>query len=247
MSEPARDVLPVTGRVLVVDDSLSVRRAIERMLLPKGLRVTGATDGGEALERLAAERPDLVICDVMLPEVDGYEVCRFVRRRPALAHVPVLLISGVSSPDVEERAAEAGAVGVLPKPFTSDSLLARIEGIVGSGPEAGDDEGVARLLEQARRLAGFRFVWFLDAERGVGRDADGRPAPPGLVTLIRQTGGAAEELGLGGPKEFFIECEDGMVVVHPLGRTALAVGFDRSVHLGLARHLVRGLVRRAPS
>lgn len=259
MSEASAD-----GRVLVVDDSLSVRRAIERMLAPKGLTVTGATDGSEALERLAAERPDLVICDVMLPEVDGYEVCRFVRRRPALTGVPVLLISGVSSPEVEERAAAVGATGVLAKPFTAESLLARIEGLVGTGAEAGPaapprpDDGPAdpaleEALAAARRMPGFRAAWVLDPEGGGGRDAAGEPPPPGLLAAVRHAVAATGELGLGSPYELFIEGAEGTLVVDPIGPegpvagSVLAVQFDRSIRLGLARHLVRRLLRRPES
>lgn len=236
------------SRVLVVDDSLSVRRALERMLAPRGLSVTGARDGAEALERLAAERPDLVICDVMLPEVDGYEVCRFVRRRSELAGVPVLLISGVKSPEVEERAAAAGASGVLAKPFTAESLVERLQGLV--EPDAGSPgEAVPtknELLAEARRLPGFRAAWVLDPE---GEDArnGGEATPPELLATIRHAGAAASRLGLGDPHELFVQGAEGTLVAHPIGPSgggALAVQFDRSIRLGLARHLVRRLLRR---
>lgn len=237
------------GRVLVVDDSLSVRRAIERMLAPRGLTVTGATDGAEAVERLAEERPALVICDVMLPEVDGYEVCRHVRGEPALAGVPVLLISGVSSPEVEERAAAAGAVGVLSKPFTAESLIARIEELVGPGPGPGreEDRVIDEVLTRARRLPGYQAAWALDPERGGGRDAAGKAPPPELLAMARHLAGAAGELGLGDPHELFVAGEEKILVVRRIGRAAIAVCFESPVRLGLARHLVRLLVRRAES
>lgn len=235
------------GRVLVVDDSLSVRRAIERMLSPKGLTVTGATDGGEALERLSRERPDLIVCDVMLPEVDGYEVCRFVRGRPDLAEVPVLLISGVSSPEVEERALSAGADGVLPKPFTAETLWTRIEGIVGAGRGSEADRRTNRFLVAARGLPGFRDAWVLGAQGDGGPDVANDHVPARLLAAVRRTDRVTGELGLGRPYELFIESGEGTLVVHRVGETALAVAFDRSVRLGLARHLVRRLVRRAES
>lgn len=231
------------GEVLVVDDSLSVRRAIERMLSPKGWTVTVATDGGEALERLSRERPDLIVCDVVLPEVDGYEVCRFVRGRSDLAGVPVLLISGVSSPEVEERALSAGADGVLPKPFTAESLWMRIEGIVG----AGDARRTNRLLVAARGLPGCRDAWVFDLPNDGGPDVANEPVPAALRAALRRTDDVTGELGLGRPYELFVETGEGTLVVHRVGGTGLAVAFDWSVRLGLARHLVRRLVRRVNS
>jgi CheY-like chemotaxis protein len=192
-----------------------------------------------------------VICDVMLPEVDGYEVCRFVRAQPALARVPVLLISGVSSPEVEERAAAVGAAGVLAKPFTAESLMARIEGIVGPGPGGdpgrGGDPRIAEVLARARALPGVRAAYALDLETGDGRDAAGEAPPPGLLAMVRHAAGAAAELGVGDPYELFVEGAERTLVVHRIGRVAIAVSFDRPVRLGLARHLVRRLLRRAES
>lgn len=239
---------PATGRVLVVDDSLSVRRAIERMLSPRGLAVVAATGGSEALERLAAERPDLVICDVMLPGVDGYEVCRFVRRQPGLAGVPVLLISGAGSPEVEERAAAVGAAGVLTKPFTAKSLLSRVDGLVGGarsgGPTAGD-EGLEEVLAGLRGLRGFRAAFVLDPEAGEARAAAGGPAPPELLDTVRHAAGLVGELGLGSSHDLLIDGEEGTLVVQRVGRVSVAVCFDGSTLLGLARHQLRRLCRKA--
>lgn len=237
------------GRVLVVDDSLSVRRAIGRMLAPRGLTVAEATDGSQALERLAGERPDLVICDVMLPGVDGYEVCRFVRARPALAGVPVLLISGVCSPEVEQRATAAGAAGVLAKPFTAKSLIARVDGALDAGraaaPERHDDPAIEELLAAVGGLPGFRTAYLLDRESGSGRRVGGGPVPPGVSALLRQARDVTAELGLGEPHGLSIEGDAGTLIVQRFGDAALAVCFDRTVVLGLARHQVRLLRSRA--
>jgi CheY-like chemotaxis protein/predicted regulator of Ras-like GTPase activity (Roadblock/LC7/MglB family) len=116
--------------VLVVDDSLSVRRAIERMLAPRGLEVASCASGNEALARLPGAAPDLLICDLLLPDVDGYEVCRWLRQVPALAATPVLFISGIVDADVESRVGALGVEGVLKKPFTGEELIARVERIL---------------------------------------------------------------------------------------------------------------------
>jgi CheY-like chemotaxis protein/predicted regulator of Ras-like GTPase activity (Roadblock/LC7/MglB family) len=122
--------------VLVVDDSLSVRKAIERMLAPRGLEVASCASGNEALARLPGAAPDLLICDLLLPDVDGYEVCRWLRQVPALAATPVLFISGIVDADVDSRVSALGVEGVLKKPFTGEELIARVERILATSHAA---------------------------------------------------------------------------------------------------------------
>lgn len=235
------------GRVLVVDDSLSVRRAIERMLAPRGWTVVAAGGGSEAIDLLEAERPSLVICDVMLPEVDGYQVCRFVGRRPELAGVPVLLISGADSPEIEARSAAAGAAGLLTKPFTAESLVSWVDGLVGRdrpavSAVAGEETG--EILAGLLGVRGAVAAYALDLETGAGRCAAGGSLPGRLVVLAREAASAAGELGLGGRHELLVDGDEGTLVIHRVGRVSFAVRFDGSSVLGLARHQVRRLCRR---
>jgi CheY-like chemotaxis protein len=216
------------------------------MLSPRGLTVAEATAGDQALERLAGERPDLVICDVMLPGVDGFEVCRFVRDRPELAGVPVLLISGVCTPEVERRAAAAGAAGVLAKPFTARSLIARVEDVLAARRGAAGEGGGAAAGELAEEIAavpGVRAAWLLDAA-GDGRPIGGGPVPPAVADLLRRAGDLTAELGFGEPRCLTVEAEAGTLVVERFGAELIAVCFDRGVIPGLARHRVRLLRRR---
>jgi CheY-like chemotaxis protein len=238
--------MSAAGRVLVVDDSLCVRRAIGRMLAPRGLSVTEATAGDQAIELLAEARPDLVICDVMLPGVDGYEVCRFVRARPELAGVPVLLISGVCTAEVERRAAAAGAVGVLAKPFTARSLIARVEDVLAArrAVEAGGGDSSGEALPAGiGSLPGVRAAWLLDAAGG-GRRLGGGPLPPAVADLLGRAHDLAAELGFGEPSCLTVEGADGTLVVERFGGEVIAVSFERGVFPGLARHRVRLLRRR---
>src|SRR5436305_1999982 len=82
-------------KVLVVDDSLSVRKVVERALIGRQIEVVCAATGTEALERIEREEPDVVVCDVVMPDRDGYEICEFVKRHPPLGGTPVLLMSAV--------------------------------------------------------------------------------------------------------------------------------------------------------
>jgi CheY-like chemotaxis protein/predicted regulator of Ras-like GTPase activity (Roadblock/LC7/MglB family) len=118
------------AKVFVVDDSVSVRKAVERLLAPRGLTVTSCASGNEALARLPGEAPDLVICDLVLPDLDGYEVCRWLRQVPALAATPVLFISGIVDTDVASRVAALGVEGILKKPFSGEDLVATVERIL---------------------------------------------------------------------------------------------------------------------
>ena len=87
------------SKVLVVDDSLSVRKVVERALAGRQIEVVCAASGSEAIERLERDAPDVVVCDVVMPDRDGYEICDFIKRHPRLAQTPVLLMSGIVNDD----------------------------------------------------------------------------------------------------------------------------------------------------
>jgi CheY-like chemotaxis protein/predicted regulator of Ras-like GTPase activity (Roadblock/LC7/MglB family) len=118
------------AKVLVVDDSLSVRKVVERALLGRQMEVVCAATGSEALERIERDEPDIVVCDVLMPDKDGYEICAFVKRHPKLARTPVLLMSGIVNDDVRERAARVQSADVLSKPFAADDLLRKLDALL---------------------------------------------------------------------------------------------------------------------
>lgn len=114
-------------KVLVVDDSLSVRKVVEKALEGRGLQVLAAASGAEAIQMIDRDRPDVVICDVILPDKDGYQVCQYVRAHPAIGATPVLLISGIDNGTVQARAAEVRSDAVMFKPFGVDDLVRKID------------------------------------------------------------------------------------------------------------------------
>jgi CheY-like chemotaxis protein/predicted regulator of Ras-like GTPase activity (Roadblock/LC7/MglB family) len=114
-------------KVLVVDDSLSVRKVVQRALESRRIEVLSAASGTEAMEQIGREAPDLIVCDVIMPDMDGYQICDFVKKHPTLGHTPVLLISGIVNSTVLERAAKVRSDDVMRKPFAADELLQRIE------------------------------------------------------------------------------------------------------------------------
>jgi signal transduction histidine kinase len=114
------------GLLLVVDDLEPNREVLSRRLERQGYSVATAENGRQALERLRAETFDLVLLDIMMPEMDGYEVLRRLKADPALRHLPVIMISALSDLESVVRCIEMGAEDYLPKPFNPILLKARI-------------------------------------------------------------------------------------------------------------------------
>ena len=112
--------------VLVVDDSLTVRRVTQRLLLREGYRVTLAKDGLEALTRLAEERPAVLLSDIEMPRMDGFELLRNVRADHRLAGLPVVMITSRIAQKHRDFAVELGVDHYLGKPFAEDDLLALV-------------------------------------------------------------------------------------------------------------------------
>ena len=121
-------------KVLVIDDSVSVRKVVERALAGRQVDVVCAASGTEALECMEHDAPDVIVCDVVMPDRDGYEICEFVKKHPRLGEIPVLLMSGIVNDEVKQRAARARSEGVLAKPFAAEDLLKRLDGLLGPLP-----------------------------------------------------------------------------------------------------------------
>jgi DNA-binding response OmpR family regulator len=119
-------------KVLIADDSLSVRKVAERLLTAAGFDVALAANGEEALAGLTATRPDLVIADVIMPDKSGFEICAEVRSHATLSGTPVLLISGVVDEEVTRQAVACKADGVIKKPFQGSSLQDRVTALLAS-------------------------------------------------------------------------------------------------------------------
>jgi CheY-like chemotaxis protein len=109
-------------RVLVADDSITIQKVVE-LSLSESYEVRCAANGAQAIELLEDYRPDIVLCDAMMPEKDGYEVCAFVKGHAQLGHTPVLLLHGAFESFDEARARDVGADETLTKPFDTQTLI----------------------------------------------------------------------------------------------------------------------------
>jgi len=246
-------------RVLVVDDSLSVRKMVERALETKGLEVIAASSGAEAIERLDSSLPDLIVCDVVMPDVDGYGICESVRSHPVLCHTPVLLISGIVNGAVLDRAARVRSSAVLRKPFTADDLTRKVAELLaarsvapdepeafeprGPDPEAPPD--LKSVLEQLVAMPGVSLAALVDregflieasGELGVGAEVAG-----GLAACLAESSeGIGREMGQGLLSSMILDYEAGMLLLHAAGPSAiLAVVLKDPTALGKVRYYVK--------
>ncbi len=131
MSEPAarrRDL--ITGRILIVDDQEANRLLLRDLLESQGHEVAEAVDGVEALQRVADAAPDVVLLDVGMPGIDGFEVCRRLKAEPATATIPVLLVTALSQRDQRLLGIGAGANDYITKPIDKSDLGLRVRNAI---------------------------------------------------------------------------------------------------------------------
>ncbi|HEV7822738.1 MAG TPA: response regulator [Burkholderiales bacterium] len=121
----------MSSRILIVDDEPAIVLSIEFLLQNEGYETAVARNGSEALQHAASFRPQLVVLDVMLPEIDGFEVCRQLRADPAQAGVKILLLSARGRAAEIERGVRLGADAYITKPFATRDLVASIRDLLG--------------------------------------------------------------------------------------------------------------------
>ena len=112
--------------ILVVDDEPDVVSLLETTLKAEGFNVLTAYDGIAALDLCTTERPDLVLLDLMMPMMSGYEVCEQIKANPLTKNIPVLCISSAHTPEARAQCFRAGAAELLKKPFFPAELVAQI-------------------------------------------------------------------------------------------------------------------------
>jgi len=123
----------VAKRILVVDDDENILNLERTILEQKGFEVTAAQGGAEALKLLADKTYDLVLLDVMMPEVDGFTVCRKIKEDDRLKDVPVIFLTAKGGGEALAEGFESGAVMYINKPFTANKLLTIVNTMLESG------------------------------------------------------------------------------------------------------------------
>ena len=113
-------------KILVVDDDADVVQLVSFNLKRAGYTIGTASDGVEAIKKARSMAPDLILLDVMMPELDGFEVCKTLRRDPATASIPIMMLTALSSEMARLEGLGSGATDFLSKPFSPKLLLTRI-------------------------------------------------------------------------------------------------------------------------
>jgi len=114
-------------KILIVEDEESLLKLESILLISKGFEVKGAQNGRAALEAVAEDKPDLVLLDIMLPEIDGFEVCRQLKSDPATRHIPVIMLTAKKSREDMVRGEKVGADWYITKPFKSAMVIETIQ------------------------------------------------------------------------------------------------------------------------
>ena len=127
-TDPLRATWPAT--ILVADDEPSARRLLRRILEPAGYRVVEAATGKDALALAEAERPDLLILDITMPDIDGIDICRRIKSDPTTHLTPVIHITGLTTREQRLRALAAGSDDFVGKPFDIEELLVRVRSLL---------------------------------------------------------------------------------------------------------------------
>ena len=124
------DLEEVNGDILVVDDDKNSRDMLKDILEPEGHDITLAEHGEEALELLKDDNPDLILLDVMMPGIDGLEVCKRIKSDPELSHIPVILVTVLNNKEDKLKGIEAGANEFLTKPISSKNVILRSRNLI---------------------------------------------------------------------------------------------------------------------
>lgn len=254
------------SKVMVVDDSIGVRRVVEGALAAEELEVVSVGSGDEAVRRVEREHPDLVVCDVIMPDRDGYDVCRYIKSHPRLRRTPVLLMSGTVNGSVLEQAAQVRSDDVLLKPFDMNDLVRKVSSLLststsGDSMITGPDGlgGVTSLpvderlptpqgcLVQLLTMPGVGWAALTDREgyliEAMGEGGEEAERAAAVAAALAEVGEqAGRDLARGVLHGMILQYEDGHVLVESAGPSAVLILF---VHHGVAPWEVRFHVKRA--
>jgi len=136
-------------KILLADDSITIQKVIELTFSDEDFEVVTVGNGRLAVDRIADVRPDVVLCDIIMPEKDGYEVCDYIKKNPSLSHIPVLLLTGAFEPFDQERANRVGCDGFLAKPFGPQTLISKVKDLLAKAGSKSSTTGPLRAVPTA--------------------------------------------------------------------------------------------------
>jgi CheY-like chemotaxis protein len=137
-------------KLLLADDSITIQKVVELVLAEEDFQIKSVSNGEEALNLLETFRPDIVLADIEMPKVNGYNLCERIKKNPATSHVPVILLAGAFEPLDEELAEQVGADDTVIKPFESQELISKMNAalaMVSAEAEEGIESAEEEVLE----------------------------------------------------------------------------------------------------
>jgi CheY-like chemotaxis protein len=208
-------------KLLLADDSVTIQRVIELTFSGEDVQVLTASDGEEALMRIATDKPDIVLADIGMPKRSGYDVSAFVKGKPELSHIPVLLLAGAFEPVDDAKAKEVRCDGVLVKPFEPQQVIARVRELIGGAKGSPTQPAVSNIPRPAAVLTAPRPV-----------ELPKREEKPAVVEDLMEFG--AEDLlprigGLARLTEELLPADDFLPPVDSLETAVPALGLDDSL------------------
>ncbi len=114
-------------KILVADDSITIQKVIQLSFPENEYEVVCSGDGNDALKKMESFSPDIILADVIMPESDGYALCKAIKSSPSFSHIPVLMLVGTFEPFDEEKAGDSGADGIITKPFDRSMLVEKVK------------------------------------------------------------------------------------------------------------------------
>jgi len=121
------------AKILVVDDEVYILHILDFILGAENYDVITASNGEQALQKVQEEKPDLVVLDIMMPKLDGYETCRVIKNDPKTKLIPVILLTAKGREVDQKLGKEVGASDYITKPFSPSKLIERVQAILGAG------------------------------------------------------------------------------------------------------------------
>jgi len=131
---------------MVVDDSLTVRKITGRLLTREGYDVVTAKDGFEALQRFEERQPDVILLDIEMPRMDGFEFAKTIKGDPKTAAIPIIMITSRTADKHRNRASELGVEHFLGKPYQEDELLQSLRSVTASGEQSQSADAISTTI-----------------------------------------------------------------------------------------------------
>ena len=163
-------------KLLLADDSITIQKVVELVLAEEDFQIKSVSNGEDALNLLDTFKPDIVLADIEMPKVNGYNLCEQIKKRPSTSHVPVILLAGAFEPIDEELAKQVGADDTVIKPFESQELISKINAALAMAASEAEqsmltgEEEVLEAFEESAVIGGPEAV---EAEEVVEAEAAG--------------------------------------------------------------------------